>query len=599
MEGEGLHSIPLGYTPGVWNTFSIDVTSDAITHFTTGGADSVRGEDNSLGMARIRLETKAGATATVFFDDYKILVDPTMVDDAMLDKAREISTHYTSTYPGVTPFVGTEISRYRAQPHLNGYAPNCRVIDYAGTVFSDSLHYAVEQIHDLGGAVSLNHIYGPLFEAMPPETPAQNLQRHFWMKVLWAQAKAIGVDGVEAGYRKRGGMSLEQHLNFWDAMNANAVFVTGNGVTDTHGRGEHMYDGWGPSEDGQQYLNNFTTWMFAETFDEAGFVRSMKSGRCYFGDPFRYGGEVDLRTLDGFRMGQIVYTDRDLHDLIVDVTEVPDDVQVRLLQMEIKENPGFNYADPVVLRDEYLAGDVSGSGFADTVAVDTQIPSFVRIEVYDSLSREMVYSNPVHFVRSVPAAGVKASRVAARLGDVRVFRAEGFTLTSAVLSDSTGVLTIGGDEDVVGLGSLWIDPEALGPPSVVTGVASWSFTGGVLTLQGFSGAGSTIQLFWGPTDTPYAGPVSELHLGPGRPNPFGSGTVIDYALPRGGWVRLEVLDVTGRRVRVLVLGFEEPGAHRVRWNGTNESGRAVSDGVYYLRLEHDGRRLVEKTVKLR
>jgi hypothetical protein len=50
MEGEGMHSVPLAYTPGTWNAYEVDLTADAIAHFTTGGADSLRGEDNSLGL---------------------------------------------------------------------------------------------------------------------------------------------------------------------------------------------------------------------------------------------------------------------------------------------------------------------------------------------------------------------------------------------------------------------------------------------------------------------------------------------------------------------------------------------------------------------
>ena len=59
-----------------------------------------------------------------------------------------------------------------------------------------------------------------------------------------------------------------------------------------------------------------------------------------------------------------------------------------------------------------------------------------------------------------------------------------------------------------------------------------------------------------------------------------------------------LLDVTGRRVRTLDLGFKERGLHRVRWDGTDEGGRPVAAGVYWLRLEHDGKSLTQKAVRL-
>jgi hypothetical protein len=602
MDGEGADAIPLAFVPSTWNEYVVDVTADAIARFCAGGVDTLRAEDNTLGVVRVGLECRNGSRAVVFFDEYRIEPDPVMAGNALMDRARAMAAYYETLRPAVANFVGSEVSQFRAQPHLNAYAPDLDLVDYAGHVWSDPLHYAVDQVHAQGGALSLNHLFGPqyYYENDPGETPEHRDARVAYMKTLYIGNRALGADVLEVGYRRRGGCDLVHHLALWDALNANMVFVTGNGVTDSHGRGPYQLDGWGPSELGLSMTNNFVTWMYAEEFSEAGFVRSMKSGRAFFGDPYRWQGALDLRTADGFRMGQVVVTDRDVHDLLVEVTDVPPDVEVRLRQAEMRDHPATAYLEPVWLRDEPLDGAVAGGVFADTVSIDTTVPSFVRVEVRDGAAREMVFGNPLHFVREVPVDGIAAERAAARLGPLRVMRAEGFRLTAASWDDDERILHLGGDEAPPGTGRVTIDPGALGEPHSVEGVVAWSVVGGLLELQGFAGAGSAVDVSWGAT-TVAAGrsAVPALALSPSRPNPFGRGAAFEYALPRGGWVRLEVLDTAGRRVRVLAAEFQRAGGHRAVWDGRDESGRDVAAGVYYVRLEHDGRTLVRKTTRLR
>ena len=602
MEGEGSSSIPLAYTPGTWNHYQVDVTADAFARFSQGGADSLRVEDNSLVMVKIGLETRNDATPVVFFDEYAIDTDESIVDDVLLDRVRDITSYYETLTPAVTQYVGYEISHFKAQPHINGYAPGITVVDYTGRSFSDTLYYAIDHVRSHGGAVSLNHVFGPQ-PPDPPESPEDRAARLQFTKRSNIKSRLLGVDVLEVGYRWRGGMNLWEHVSFWDAMNANAVFVSGNGITDSHGRGwPHIY-GWQAAASGDSTTNNFTTWFWTENLAEADFVKAMKNGRAYFGDPYRFSGTVDLGTLDGFRMGQIVLTDRTQHDVVVEATGLPAGAQVRFLQGEIREYVGPawpTYSDVNFLRDEFLPGIPVDGAFADTVTVDTTLPSFVRVELYDAQSDELAFSNPIHFVTTVPQNGIRPERIAARLGEVRLYLGEEFVLTDASVDSAAGVLTIEGDETTAGLGQLTIDPGAWGEPSNVVGAGAWSYVAGVLTLTGFSGVGSTVTLVWGPSaaGTNVGLPATPV-LSPGRPNPFGPGTLTEYAIPRDGWVRLEVLDVTGRRVRVLDLGFRSAGYHRVRWDGTDESGRSVAAGVYYLRLEHGGESLVRKAVRVR
>jgi len=53
----------------------------------------------------------------------------------------------------------------------------------------------------------------------------------------------------------------------------------------------------------------------------------------------------------------------------------------------------------------------------------------------------------------------------------------------------------------------------------------------------------------------------------------------------GTRVSLRVYDVQGRMVRTLVDRNEPAGPHTVVWDGTDDSGRRVSSGTYFARIE--------------
>ena len=74
----------------------------------------------------------------------------------------------------------------------------------------------------------------------------------------------------------------------------------------------------------------------------------------------------------------------------------------------------------------------------------------------------------------------------------------------------------------------------------------------------------------------------ELHAG--VPNPFTASAMLAFALPRTEHVRLEVFDVSGRRVRALVSEPMAPGRHSVTWDGRDDRGRAMSAGIYHYRM---------------
>jgi subtilisin family serine protease/subtilisin-like proprotein convertase family protein len=74
-------------------------------------------------------------------------------------------------------------------------------------------------------------------------------------------------------------------------------------------------------------------------------------------------------------------------------------------------------------------------------------------------------------------------------------------------------------------------------------------------------------------------------LGPNVPNPFNPRTEISFDLLRTGQTRLSIFDVRGMLVRRLLDENLPAGPHTAVWDGKNGSGRAVSSGTYFYRLE--------------
>jgi len=93
--------------------------------------------------------------------------------------------------------------------------------------------------------------------------------------------------------------------------------------------------------------------------------------------------------------------------------------------------------------------------------------------------------------------------------------------------------------------------------------------------------------------------VAAFALGEAAPNPVRGEASIAFAVPRAGPVRLRIFDVRGRCVRTLLDGPVAAGAGAVSWQGRDDAGRSLADGVYFCRLEHAGQTLTRKLLLVR
>ena len=76
----------------------------------------------------------------------------------------------------------------------------------------------------------------------------------------------------------------------------------------------------------------------------------------------------------------------------------------------------------------------------------------------------------------------------------------------------------------------------------------------------------------------------EYRLSQNYPNPFNSDTKIRYQLPENTHIKLEIYNLLGQKIRTLINEQKPAGSHTVRWDGRDDSGTAVSSGVYLYTL---------------
>ncbi len=88
-------------------------------------------------------------------------------------------------------------------------------------------------------------------------------------------------------------------------------------------------------------------------------------------------------------------------------------------------------------------------------------------------------------------------------------------------------------------------------------------------------------------------------LSPLFPNPMTASAGIRFTLAEPGRATVEVFDVQGRRVAVVLDGVLEAGPHETVWNGRSDRGGRAAMGLYIVRLRTAGETRIQKAVVAR
>lgn len=100
--------------------------------------------------------------------------------------------------------------------------------------------------------------------------------------------------------------------------------------------------------------------------------------------------------------------------------------------------------------------------------------------------------------------------------------------------------------------------------------------GGIYRLGAVTGTGIDRSLHRGP---------NHIQLAPNFPNPFNPETTIQYHLPAVSHVKLEIRNLKGEAIRVLIEEIKQAGHYSVRWDGRDTRGVSVPSGVYIYQIK--------------
>jgi hypothetical protein len=94
---------------------------------------------------------------------------------------------------------------------------------------------------------------------------------------------------------------------------------------------------------------------------------------------------------------------------------------------------------------------------------------------------------------------------------------------------------------------------------------------------------SNVIVIHAPIDVASASDSTSLELSAPWPNPARNAARFAFALPHGGAVEMEAMDIAGRHIRTLAEGNRSAGRSEIAWDLSDDHGRRVPPGVYLVR----------------
>jgi hypothetical protein len=73
------------------------------------------------------------------------------------------------------------------------------------------------------------------------------------------------------------------------------------------------------------------------------------------------------------------------------------------------------------------------------------------------------------------------------------------------------------------------------------------------------------------------------------PNPFNPNTMMKFSIVEDCNVKLSIYNIKGRIIKKLVTDFFRKGEYSVLWEGIDDSGEKVDSGIYFYKLDVNGK----------
>ncbi|MEA3504941.1 MAG: agmatine deiminase family protein [Bacteroidota bacterium] len=81
------------------------------------------------------------------------------------------------------------------------------------------------------------------------------------------------------------------------------------------------------------------------------------------------------------------------------------------------------------------------------------------------------------------------------------------------------------------------------------------------------------------------------------PNPFKGAVAIEFVLQTNQTVNIRVFDINGKLVKQINNSMIS-GKHTIHWDGTNNSGNELENGIYFINLKTDNKNVTKRIIKL-
>ena len=152
----------------------------------------------------------------------------------------------------------------------------------------------------------------------------------------------------------------------------------------------------------------------------------------------------------------------------------------------------------------------------------------------------------------------------------------------------------------------WRAMREFASPGPFPGIAAGDFTGdGKLDLLVGSSSVPTVvgvlrnEAGRGPLDVPPGPAISSRLMLYAAPNPFASRTQLRFRGLSAAGITVDILDVSGRRLRRLESPQWTTGETTIDWDGRDDAGRPVGPGLYFARAVAGSTSVVARVVRVR
>ncbi len=83
------------------------------------------------------------------------------------------------------------------------------------------------------------------------------------------------------------------------------------------------------------------------------------------------------------------------------------------------------------------------------------------------------------------------------------------------------------------------------------------------------------------------------------PNPFNPNTTISFDLKSEHHIELCIYNIKGQKVKTLINEKMQTGKHQIKWDGLNDSNKAIVSGIYFYNIKTGNQTFSKKMLMLK